>query len=431
MKDRIVNHLIKLRKRRLVQITQKTLVSLFPFMLLTAILLIISESVFSEGGFINNLFKLTKVIPFYIPISNLLSHIVLLFVGLMAPVTTYFAAKYTAGSYGRSTGTAGISAFIFSVIIYSRDLFTAPRTDISLTLTRINLSVNYNILIAILIGYVIGQIFRLSNPLDDEIVDEYYIYRPRTMRPIVITMTLAIVCNLILLTIRQLSLLATLQSFYHNLFLNGRGVIQVSINAILRSLSAWVGSSSPYQEIGFINDTDAMTNLKVALGKGTADTIPQLFTDTNLYVAYGALAGVGGTLAFIIAILWQSTNIKNQSVGIRSLFPALFNHGAPSMVGLPIFFNLTYLIPFVLVPVVNILLAALFLQFKLMPPAVYPVPNGTPDILYAFVGTAGSLRALAVSLGLFALDVLLYVPFVRLDNYLHAYIVEKEGDSHD
>ena len=52
-------------------------------------------------------------------------------------------------------------------------------------------------------------------------------------------------------------------------------------------------------------------------------------------------------------------------------------------------------------------IAALALCLKLMPAAVYPVPDGTPSLLYAFIGTGGSLRALAVSILCFAVDVLL------------------------
>ncbi|WHL21711.1 PTS sugar transporter subunit IIC [Streptococcus iniae] len=426
MQEILFYHLLLLRKKRLVQITQKTLVSVFPFMLLTAILLVFSESIFNDVGFINSLFGISKWFPSFTMITSLLSHLVLLFVGLMAPLTTYFAAKYTAGSYGRSTGTAGISAFLFSLIFYSRELFEAPRSDNFLS--PIHLSVHFNLLLAILIGYVIGHIFRLSNPLDDEIVDEYFIYRPRTMRPIIITTLFGIISNLLLILARQYKLTTSIEGFLTHLFFNGRGIIQVSINSILRSLSAWVGSSSPYKEIGLLNDNDALTNLNAALGKGSSNTIPFLFTDTNLYAAYGALAGIGGMVAFIVAILWKSTSRKNQSVGLRSLFPALFNHGASCMVGIPIFFNLIYVIPFLLVPVINVLLAAVFLSLKLMPPAVYPVPNGTPNILYAFIGSVGNLRSLIVSLVLFAVDVFIYVPFVQLDNRLHDYSQQHGGN---
>lgn len=420
----LMNRLISLRRRRLVQIVQKTLVSVFPFMLLTTCILIFSEAVFEPTGFINSLFDIDSWFPYFQLTGRLLSNLVYLLGGITAPLAAYFAAKYTAGSYGRSTGTAGISAFVFSLLINSRELFAVVLNDGDLT--RINLPVNFNLFVAILIGCLIGQIFRLSNPLDDQIVDDHYVYRPRTVRPIFLTILLGVVWNWLLSLGTQYNVFSSIQTFLNNLFLNGRGVFQVSINTFWRSVSAWIGNSSPYNELGFLSDSDALTNLNAALENGSTSSIPHLFTDTNLYAAYGDLAGLGGALALIVALLWKSCSQKNQSVGIRSIFPALFNHGVPAMVGIPVFFNVLYLIPFVLVPLVNVLIAAALLALRIMPPAVYPVPNGTPNILHAFVATAGSLRALAVSILLFGLDVLIYLPFVKFDNQLHERIRRQE-----
>ena len=100
------------------------------------------------------------------------------------------------------------------------------------------------------------------------------------------------------------------------------------------------------------------------------------------------------------------------------------------MVGIPILLNLLYVIPFLLIPLVNMAIAALALFFKLMPAAVYPVPDGTPSLLYAFIGTGGSLRALAVSFLCFALDGALYIPFVRMGNQVRKDLLE-EGGSHE
>ena len=215
---------------------------------------------------------------------------------------------------------------------------------------------------------------------------------------------------------------------FSNFFKIGSGVRQVAVDTVLRSVSAWVGNSSVYNEIGFISDPDAIINLNSALGSGTTSSIPKLFTDTNLYAAYGGLAGLGGTLALIVAILWKSASDKDQNIGIRSIFPALFNHGVPAMVGIPVFLNLIYLVPFIVVPLVNVLLAAVLLYFKIVPPAVYPVPAGTPNILYAFVGTAGSIRALTASIALFVLDILIYVQFVKLDNRVHEMLLKEDMD---
>ena len=53
----MINYLVQrflwFRERGFVQITQKTLVSLFPFFLFSGIIRVISLSVFSELGYIN------------------------------------------------------------------------------------------------------------------------------------------------------------------------------------------------------------------------------------------------------------------------------------------------------------------------------------------------------------------------------------------
>lgn len=52
----LVQKFLWFRERGFVQITQKTLVSLFPFLLFSAIIRVISQSFFSDRGYINMLF---------------------------------------------------------------------------------------------------------------------------------------------------------------------------------------------------------------------------------------------------------------------------------------------------------------------------------------------------------------------------------------
>ena len=75
-------------------------------------------------------------------------------------------------------------------------------------------------------------------------------------------------------------------------------------------------------------------------------------------------------------------------------------------------------------------IAAVALAIRLMPAAVYPVPDGTPSLLYAFIGTGGSLRALAVSLLCFAVDVAIFIPFVHLSNKVQ-HGLKEEGESNE
>lgn len=88
------------------------------------------------------------------------------------------------------------------------------------------------------------------------------------------------------------------------------------------------------------------------------------------------------------------------------------------MLGIPILYNPIYFIPFVLAPLVNMGIAAIFMIMNLVPAAVYPVPLGTPGPLIAFIGTGGNWGALLLGTGLIILDIFIYLPFVKIADNL-------------
>ena len=169
----MINYLVQrflwFRERGFVQITQKTLVSLFPFFLFSGIIRVISLSVFSELGYINQLFSVSDWLPAFKITGQVLNNLSNFLGGLAGPLSTYFAGKYTAGHYGRSTGTAGVTSLLVSLTIGSQELLMSPINDGDLT--RINLPASINIMLAIFVGYLVGQIFRFSRASDDQIVD--------------------------------------------------------------------------------------------------------------------------------------------------------------------------------------------------------------------------------------------------------------------
>ncbi len=97
------------------------------------------------------------------------------------------------------------------------------------------------------------------------------------------------------------------------------------------------------------------------------------------------------------------------------------------MLGVPILYNPILLIPFLLAPLVNMCVVALFLALNWLPAAVYPVPSGTPGPLIGFIGTNGNWLVLVLGIVLIAIDVLLYAPFVKLYDRLN----ENAGDKHE
>ena len=348
--------------------------------------------------------------------------------GLAGPLATYFAGKYTAGHYGKSTGTAGVTALMVSFLVSSQGLLMGPLRDGQLS--HINLPATTNIFLAIFLGYLIGQIFRLSKASDDQIVNKDFIYQPKTVRPIFLSLLLGISLNGLLVLGTQYRVFQTIAQYFSSLTVTSHHLLSTFVMGLLNGLSGWVGNSQVFVLNSIADDSFALENLTYAVTNHTTTGIPYLYTLTNLYRSYGMVAGVGAVLALLVAILLVSQSQKDKKVSFLSMFPSLFNNGASFMVGIPVLLNLLYVIPFLLIPLVNMAIAALALCFKLMPAAVYPVPDGTPSLLYAFIGTGGSMRALAVSLFCFALDVALYIPFVRMGNQVRNDLLE-EGRSHE
>lgn len=428
MTNYLIRSFLWFRERGFVQITQKTLVSLFPFFLFSGIIRVVSLSVFSEMGYINQLFSVSDWLPAFKTSGQVLINLSSFLGGLAGPLSTYFAGKYTAGHYGRSTGTAGVTSLLVSLIIGSQELLMSPLNDGDLT--RINLPASINIMLAIFVGYLVGQIFRFSRASDDQIVDKDYIYQPKTVRPIFLSLILAIGLNILLVIGERENIFQSIRQFTSTITVTGNHLFSTFMMGFLSTFSAWIGNSQAFALNSIAEDSFALENLTYAVSHHTTTGLPHLFTLTNLYHSYGLVAGVGSVLALLVALLLTSTCYKDKKVSLLSVFPSLFNNGASLMVGVPVLLNLVYLVPFLLAPMVNMGIAAITLSLRLMPAAVYPVPDGTPSLLYAFIGTGGSLRALAVSLFCFAVDVAIFIPFVRLSNKVQ-HGLKEEGETNE
>ena len=416
MTNYLVQRFLWFRERGFVQITQKTLVSLFPFFLFSGIIRVISLSVFSELGYINQLFSVSDWLPAFKITGQVLINL------------SNFAGKYTAGHYGRSTGTAGVTSLLVSLIIGSQELLLSPLNDG--VLTRINLPASINIMLAIFVGYLVGQIFRFSRASDDQIVDKDYIYQPKTVRPIFLSLILAIGLNILFVIGEQDNVFLTIRQVTSTFTVTDNHLFSTFMMGLLNTFSAWIGNSQAFALNSIAEDSFALENLTYAVSHHTTTGLPHLYTLTNLYHSYGLVAGIGSGLALLVALLLASTSYKDKKVSLLSVFPSLFNNGAPFMVGIPVLLNLVYLFPFLLSPMINMGIAAVALAIHLMPAAVYPVPDGTPSLLYAFIGTGGSLRALAVSLLCFAVDVAIFIPFVHLSNKVQ-HGLKEEGESNE
>lgn len=143
--------------------------------------------------------------------------------------------------------------------------------------------------------------------------------------------------------------------------------------------------------------------------------IPNIVTEPFMNM-YGLIGGGGCVLALIIAIFIVSRRKDHKTVAKLGLVPSLFNISEPIMFGLPVVMNPIFMIPAIIIPSINLVIAYIFTNLNIVGRVIAQVPWITPPGFYAFFATGGDIMAAILSIALLALDVLIYIPFVKVSN---------------
>jgi cellobiose PTS system EIIC component len=170
---------------------------------------------------------------------------------------------------------------------------------------------------------------------------------------------------------------------------NGGSVVGAVFNPILQTLAA--------------------ENLQ-ALKEGLPipNIISQQFQD--LFATFG---GCGSTLSLLIAMLLFCKSKRVKELGKLALIPGIFGINEPIVFGLPIVLNPTILVPFMLVPTMNIVIAYFAMNLGLVPYTNgIQIPWTTPPIISGFLAT--DWRGAVLQAILLVLGVVIYLPFIKM-----------------
>ena len=170
---------------------------------------------------------------------------------------------------------------------------------------------------------------------------------------------------------------------------NGGSVVGAVFNPILQALAAENASA-------------------LHAGLPIPNIISQQFQD--LFATFG---GCGSTLSLLIAMILFCKSKRVTELAKLSLVPGIFGINEPIVFGLPIVLNPTILVPFVLVPTVNIVISYFAMYLGLVPYCNgIQLPWTTPVIISGFLSTnwAGAvLQAILLVIGVF-----IYLPFIKM-----------------
>lgn len=134
--------------------------------------------------------------------------------------------------------------------------------------------------------------------------------------------------------------------------------------------------------------------------------------NSTLLGAFVFIGGSGATLSLVLAILVFARSESLRVLALASLPVALLNVNEILLFGLPLILNPRLLIPFILAPAVNAVLALAVVQMGWLPSAATTLPLTSPVLFNAYVAAGGSLGGVVLQLALVAIGACVYAPYV-------------------
>jgi PTS system cellobiose-specific IIC component len=151
----------------------------------------------------------------------------------------------------------------------------------------------------------------------------------------------------------------------------------------------------------------ATNQAALAAGQAIPHTFLPGFWDHFLFIG-----GVGSTLPLAF-LLMRSRAVHLRTIGRMGVVPGFFNINEPILFGAPIIMNPVFFLPFILVPVVNAILAWFAVDLGLVEKVVMLTAWTTPAPIGASWATNWALSPVIMCFICMAISALMYYPFVR------------------
>lgn len=164
-------------------------------------------------------------------------------------------------------------------------------------------------------------------------------------------------------------------------------------------------TDSVFRPILYALSAENLTALQA--GKALPHIINQQFQD--LFATYG---GAGSTLSLLIAMFAFCKSKRIKELGKLAIVPGIFGINEPIIFGLPVVLNPLIAIPFLLEPMINIIITYVTMYL-----GIVPICNGvimpwtTPPIISGFLSSGWQGAVLQILL--IALGVVIYLPFIK------------------
>lgn len=423
----------KLNAQRHICAVRDAFILSFPLTMAGSLMVLLNNVFLSADGFMFKILQFDKLFPGIVKFQAVFAPVVKGSADIFSILIVFLIARNLAKLMEGDDLLTGLTAISVYFIIYP-DYFNNEGVNY---LTNQYLGAQ-GLFVAILVGLLVGELMsRLakSDKLEIKMPEQVPSAVARSFKvliPIIITTIFFSVLNYFV----KMAAPGGLHELIYNIIQTpltrmSQSLFSVLILALL-SQSLWAMGIHGPNTIAAIRDTmfseAGNANLLHYAETGTTWGAPYPITYSGLATAFSEYGGSGATLGLIIAMLIFSKNKESKSIAKLSLAPGLFNINEMVIFGLPIVLNPIYIIPFIIAPLVNIMIGyTAVMILKIMPPVTIGIPWTTPGPLMPFLGTGGNIVALFVGFICLAVSVLIYSPFVIAAN--KAAIIEDEMEN--
>ncbi|WP_026695589.1 PTS sugar transporter subunit IIC [Peribacillus kribbensis] len=410
----------KLNSQRHIVAIRDAFILSFPITLAGSLIVLLNFAVLAPDGFIAKILFLNKLFPhlsdyqhIFTPVLNGSSNILAMFI-------VFLVARNIALALKADELLCGLTSLSVFFIIYP-----AYKVVDGANFLTTNWLGAQGLFVAIIVGLIVGELFsRLSKSSKLQInmppaVPPAVARSFKVLFPIMILTVGFAVANAIILELYPKGIheliYAMLQTPLKNL---GTSIFSLVILAIVSNLLWVFGIHGPntiaaIREAMFAEPNLANLNYVAEHGSAWGAPYPVTWAINDAFANYG---GSGMTLGLLIALFIASRRKDYRDIGKLSIAPGLFNINEPIIFGLPVVLNPILIIPFILVPAINIVIGYTAIASGLIPPIAYQVPWTTPGPLIAFFGTGGNWIALLLGFVCLAVSTIVYLPFVMASN---------------
>ncbi|WP_195480268.1 PTS sugar transporter subunit IIC [Lactiplantibacillus plantarum] len=435
MEKHIVPFAVKLNEQRHVAAIRDAFMYTFPITMAASLVILINNLVFSKTGFIAQILFLPKFFPHLENAQKLLTSVTNGTMNILSIFIAYLVARNLAKYFKADDMLVGMTGIACFMILYSPSIIKDGVTYLPMTYLGAQ-----GLFVAMIVGGLVGEFLPRLTRIKKMQIKMPEMVPPAVARsfngliPIVIMIMLFSMLNygLSLISPQGINdiIYKSIQTPLTHIGVNLFGVI---IIAIVQNLLWLVGIHGPntLNALRSVIFTEADLKKQTFINAhGTAWGVPNRATWSVLNDVFANMGGSGMTLGLIIAIFLVSRRKDYREIAKLALVPGLFNINEPLMFGLPIVLNPIMAIPFVLTPVINILVGyTVTVIFNWIPTPAFGLTWTTPGPLMPFLGTGGNWLGLIIGFVCLGISVLTYMPFVLAANKMMAADSQSKQDT--